>query len=124
MVETATPDTFAEVRVRFTKPDTTPYFSRGSDPIMALVLGELNVPMPTPDSIIPVITSHAGEPISRVDRMNMAAVEDAMPSAAGHRVPNRSESRPLTGPNIAIPAAPGASSSAANRASYSSPCIR
>ena len=118
------PDTFADVRVRFTNPDTTPYFSRGSDPIIALVFGELNVDIPTPDSAIPSTMCQAGESVPSVESMNIAAAEDKLPTAAGHRVPTLSDSLPLIGPSKAMNTEPDTISSAACRASYPSPCIR
>ena len=49
----ASPDTFAEVRVRFTNADTIPYLLGDCELIITLVFGELKAAIPNPESIIP-----------------------------------------------------------------------
>ena len=85
--------------------------------MIALVLGELKVPIPTPERTMPMTMCHAGESTPTVDSVNMAMADDNIPKVAGHRVPNLSDSLPLRGPSTAMPTAPGTSRRAAWRAS-------
>ena len=117
VVEIATPVTFADVRARFTKPETMPYLSGVSDPIIALVLGELNVAIPSPDRNMPSMICHAGDSMLSRDRLNIPAAENIAPAAASHLVPKRSDSRPARGETIAMHSDPGIIRSAARLAS-------
>ena len=114
----------AEVRARFTNPDTIPYFPGGSELIIALVLGELKVAIPSPDRNMPSTTCHAEESVPSRERVNIPAVEKTIPVAAGQRVPTRSDSLPISGATIARQSEPGIIRSAARLASYPSPCMR
>ena len=56
VVASATPVRLADVLVRFRNPETMPNFGLSRELTTALVLVELNTPMPEPESIIPTIT--------------------------------------------------------------------
>ena len=92
--------------------------------MMALELGEPKLAIPIPEIIMAIIIRYSGVLIVNLENMNMATVEQDIPNTAGQRVPIRSDSKPESGPRVAIAMDVGTIMRAALEGENCSPCIR
>ena len=120
-VARATPLRFAVVLVVFRNADAMPKCLLSNELMMALVLGELNNPIPIPCNAIPNSTCKGDESIVNLENNRKATTDTAMPAVVSKRLPNLSDSRPLIGPKIAMPMEAGISNNPALLGAYPRP---
>ena len=90
-------------------PAATPRRFAGTTPIIAAVLGELNMPEPMPTSSSHRLLCQYGESTPSVVIAASPTADTTMPRAASVREPWRSAQMPASGEAISIPIAIGAS---------------
>ena len=108
--ETSTPKMRPRERIMFRTPPATPSLSLGAEPMMALLFGGVNSPMPTPRRTSPVRSSGRCAASFRNSRLKQATAETIMPLVVMIREPYLSERWPETGATIAIASGTGVSS--------------
>src|SRR3954454_2722702 len=90
-------------------PAAIPRRCTGTVPIIAAVLGELNMPEPRPTMPSHSALSQNGESATKVPMPASPTAVTIMPSAASHRDPRRSAYTPANGELTSMPSAIGAS---------------
>ena len=96
------PNTIPTEREVASIPAAIPRRVGGADPMIALVLGEMNVPVPEPVRINEKAIHVYGVSGPNFDKKNRPIERIDMPRIIGHLTPIRSDSVPLIGATIAI----------------------
>lgn len=100
--EIPTPNTMPKFRAVARIPAAIPWRCRGAAPIKALLFGDMNVPVPNPNTPSENTIDRTDESGPSWDSKIKPAVSTAIPDMVNQRVPSRSDNVPLSGAMIAM----------------------